>query len=331
MRDAEARPIPDVIYHFYAMNILIFRELGAQQINRLQTEFRDCSFECTTDPARLEALLTWAEVLYGNAPLASLKRATRLKWVQIVSSGFDEYAGLQGEPVLLTTARGIHAPIIAQHALMTILMFARGQLHFGAKQAKAEWDRRPGIPRNLSAQTVGLIGCGTIATSLAGMLRPLGVRIIATRRDAQQPPPPAIDAVFPISDLDVLLGQSDHVVLTLPLTRETRNILNRERIAAMKPGSVLHNVARGGLLDEDALIERLQAGSLSGAALDVFAQEPLPASSPFWHLPNVIVTPHIAGHHCELGLLTLERFIENFHRYRDGRPLLGTADFARGY
>ncbi|RRJ98125.1 hypothetical protein Ga0100231_006955 [Opitutaceae bacterium TAV4] len=140
-----------------------------------------------------------------------------------------------------------------------------------------------------------------------------------------------MDALLPLSQLDELLATSDHLVIALPLTDQTRRILDKNRIAMLKRGAVVHNIARGGLLDEDALIERLRDGSLGGAALDVFEREPLPADSPFWELPNVLVTPHLAGHHAEVGALLFQQFKLNLARFLDGKALECVADFSRGY
>jgi phosphoglycerate dehydrogenase-like enzyme len=309
------------------MNVLLYRDIDPAALAALRVEFLACDFRQTTAPAQMEAWLDWADALYGNAPAAMLLRAPKLRWVQIVSSGFDEYAALAGSPITVTTAHGVHAPIMAQHTLMTILLFSRGQLHFAAKQREKVWDRRPAIPQNLAGATVGLVGYGEVGRALAAMLRPLGVRLIASRRSAGMPPP-ELAAVLP---LDELLEQSDHVVVSLPLTADTRNLLDAARLARMKRGAVLHNVARGGLVDEVTLLMKLRDGSLGGAALDVFAQEPLPSDSPFWTEPNVVVTPHIAGHHRTLGAATLVRFRENLRRRVAGETLLHVADFTRGY
>ncbi len=312
------------------MNIVLFRDLDDATLTALRAEFPSCEFRQTTSPAELETWLDWADALYGNAPAPTLLRAPRLRWVQIVSSGFDEYSALRDSPITVTTAHGVHAPIMAQHTLMTILLFARGQWHFAARQREKTWDRRPSIPQNLSAATVGLGGYGEVGRALVPLLRPLGVRIVATRRSAG-PTPPELDELFPFARLDALLATSDHVVVTLPLTPETRHVLDRDHLACLKTGAVLHNVARGGLVDESALLTRLRDGSLGGAALDVFEKEPLPPDHPFWTLPNVVVTPHLAGHHRELGALTLARFKENLRRRLAALPLLHVADFARGY
>jgi len=312
------------------MNVLLFREVAEPVLAELRAEFGSCHFRATTNPSQLESWLDWPDVVFGNAPAALLARAPRLRWLQIVSSGFDEYRSLQGSPVTVTTAHGVHASVIAQHVLLMFLLFVRGQLHFADCQRRQVWDRRPAVPQDPASVTVGLVGFGAVGRETARLLRPLGPQLIAAKLTPAVTPP-ELDELYPWERLDDLLAISDHVVLALPLTEATRGVLGAERLARLKPGAVLHNIARGSLVDEPALIERLRDGRLGGAALDVFAEEPLPASSPLWGLPNVVITPHLAGHHRDLGRVLLERFKENLRRYLRHEPLQHAADFARGY
>jgi len=312
------------------MNVLLYRDLPDAEVTAISAEFPQCQFKRATTPAQLNGASEWPDVVFGNAPSAWLQKCTRLRWLQIVSSGFDEYQSLGETRVVVTTARGVRAPIIAQHVLMTILLFARRQQHFWACQRGKVWDRRPEIPQKLEGQTVGLVGYGEVGKELARLARPLGVRLIATRRTPGTTPP-ELDELLPRERLDELIKASDHLVLTVPLTEETRGMIDRRRVTLMKNGAVIHNIARGELIDEEALIERLQKGSLRGAALDVFAREPLPCESAFWDLPNVIVTPHLAGHHAEAGGLVFRQFRFNLHRWLNNEPLEHVANFARGY
>lgn len=312
------------------MNVLLFRDVPEPVLVGLRAEFGACHFRATTRPDQLESWLDWPDIVFGNAPAALLARAPRLRWLQIVSSGFDEYRSLHGGPITVTTAHGVHAIVIAQHVLLMFLLFVRGQLHFEDCQRQRKWDRRPAVPQDPAALTVGFVGFGAAGRAIARLLRPLGPRLIATKLTPAATPP-ELDALHPWERLDDLLAASDHVVLTLPLTEATRGVLTPERLARLKPDAVLHNIARGQLVDEPALIERLRDGRLGGAALDVFAEEPLPAASPLWNLPNVVITPHLAGHHRDLGSVLLERFKDNFRRHLRGEPLQHIADFARGY
>jgi len=309
------------------MNVLLFRNLAREQVESLRHDFPMLNFRQSTEAAELTS--DWAEVIFGNPAARDVAALRNLRWLQIVSSGFDEYTALRDANITVTTAHGVHAPIIAQHTLMTILWFARGQPHLGQQQRAHVWDRRPTIPVDLARQTVGFIGYGEVGRALARLLQPIGPRLIAVKRGAAAKPP-ELAALDTLEGLDALLSGSDHVVVTLPLTPQTRGMLDAKRLGTMKRGAVLHNVARGGLVDEKALLAKLTDGSLGGAALDVFENEPLPAESPFWAMPNVLVTPHLAGHHRDLGLPTLERFRANLRRYVSDQPLEHVADFTRG-
>lgn len=312
------------------MRVLLYRDLPDSALAALRAEFGSCEIRATTNPAQLETWLDWPDVVFGNAPAALLARAPRLRWVQIVSSGFDEYRGLQGRPVTVTTAHGLHAAVIAQHVLLMFLLFVRGQLHFHECQRRRTWDRRPAMPQDPAALTVGFVGYGAVGRKTARLLRPLGPRLIATKLTSAAKPP-ELDDLLPWERLEDLLAAADHVVLALPLTSATDRVLHAERLAQMKPGAVLHNIGRGQLVDETALVAQLRAGRLAGAALDVFVEEPLPATSALWDLPNVVITPHLAGHHRDLGRVLLERFRDNLGRYLRSEPLQHVADFVRGY
>ncbi len=312
------------------LHVLLNRPLPPHALETLWKIAPRAEFRHETRGEALMESLDWAEVIFGNPPAEALQRCSRLRWLQIVSSGFDEYASLADRRVIVTTAHGIHAGTIAQHVLMAMLMFARGQLHFGACQRAAKWDRNPAVPFSLAGQTVGFVGYGMIAKELARFGPLLGLRMIAVKRTVTSRPT-EIDHFDTMDGLETLLAQSDHVVTTLPLTPETRGVINASRVALIKFGAYFYNVARGGLVDESALRQRLEAGTLGGAAMDVFALEPLPPNSPWWQTPRTLIHPHIAGHHRDLGLETFQLFAENLDRYLHGQPLRNVADFQRGY
>jgi len=313
------------------MRILLYRDLSAAQLAALKTDFPDCEFRVATTADELAREQDWPEIVFGNAPAHLLQVATRLRWLQIVSSGFDEYASLHDHGVTVTTGQGLHAPIIARHVLMMILLFTRGQWYFARSQRERRWDRKPLLPRPTEGQTIGLVGFGGVGQEVARLLQPLEVRIVVLQRKPSGAPPAGIDRAFASGALDELLAESDQVVLSLPLTPETRGLFSAERFAHFKPGAIFHNIARGSLVDESALLENLRSGRLGGAALDVFNDEPLAADSPFWDLPNVIVTPHIAGHHREIGAQMLQRFRTNLRSYLAGNSVAPEANLVRGY
>jgi len=312
------------------MHVLLNRPLPPGGLERLQRIAPAATFRHETSADAIMPLLDWADVVYGNLPARALAGRPRLRWLQIVSSGFDDYAALAGGPVTVTTAHGVHAAAIAQQVLMAMLMFARGQLHFGECQRQRRWDRNPAIPFLLKGQTLGLVGYGAVGQHLVAPATLLGMRIAAVRRHAGECPP-ALASVSDLGGLDELLTSSDHLVVTLPLTPATRGLLDAGRIRRVKPGAYVYNVGRGGIVDEAALRARLEDGSLGGAAMDVFADEPLPPESPWWSAPRAILTPHIAGHHRDLAADVFEVFADNLNRFVTGRPLCNVADFGRGY
>jgi phosphoglycerate dehydrogenase-like enzyme len=214
---------------------------------------------------------------------------------------------------------------------MFLFSLARGQHVYFRRQAAHHWEREGPI-REVADMTMGIIGMGQIGNAVARRARALGMRVIGTRRSAVERGPDAFaDEVCPPTDLRYVVEQSDALVLAVPLTKETRGLLGRDELAAMKPGSFLINIARGPVVDEAALLEALQNGPMAGAGLDVFNDEPLPDDSPFWDTPNVIVTPHnaaLAEHRAPrmIGLVC-----DNLQRYLDGRPLRNMVDVERGY
>ena len=312
------------------MNILLFRDLPVRAVDEVLRIVPGATVRQVSKVDELPALLDGTQVIFGNPPPKLLLGRAELRWLQIVSSGIDEYQPLAGTGVQVTTAHGVHSAAIAQHTLMTILMLARGQLYFAQRQREAKWDRLPSMPLSLRGQTIGFVGYGSIARELVAFTSLLGLRAIGVKRESAACPFELM-RLDTLEGLDALLVESDHVVITVPLTTATRGLLDARRIALLKRGGCVYNVARGGLLDEDALRARLLEGSLRGAAIDVFATEPLPPESPWWSMPNCIVTPHVAGHHRDLGRAVFERFLENLECYVAGEPLRSVANFARQY
>ncbi|MDX2031288.1 MAG: D-2-hydroxyacid dehydrogenase [Blastocatellia bacterium] len=280
--------------------------------------------------AALDAHLDWAEIVFANITPEQIRRAPRLRWAQLNSSGFEPYLSLRDWPGVLTTARGITSKACAEHVLGLMLMFTRRWLHFQQRQRECVWDRRPQLVGSLVGQTLGMVGYGTNAQALARRAKAMEMRVIAVKRDAAETPL-ELDELWVIDRLDELLAQSDHVAVLIPMTMETRGLIGAAQFEVMKPGALLYNVSRGGIVDERALLTALQNGSLGGAALDVFEQEPLPPGSPFWTLPHVVVTPHLGAAWGGMWDAALDLFCENLRRFRAGESLLNVADLARGY
>jgi phosphoglycerate dehydrogenase-like enzyme len=224
--------------------------------------------------------------------------------------------------VRLTTSAGSNGEPLAQTAIGGMLMLARRFPHWWAAQGRREWAplRGEAVPRELPGQTVLILGLGTVGTVVARFCQALGMHVIAVRRSPRRPEDPVHEMHTP-DRLPELLARCNWVVLACPLTHETRRIINAETLARLPRGACLVNVARGGLADERAVIAALENGRLGGAYLDVFEQEPLPAGSPLWDLPNAILSPHNASASAGNDDRALRIFLANLIKWAHGKPL----------
>jgi phosphoglycerate dehydrogenase-like enzyme len=198
-----------------------------------------------------------------------------------------------------------------------------------ARQAEGRWARDGAVGTVLRGRTLGVVGLGTIGTEVARRAAAFGMRVWGVRRSGA--PVAGVDRVVAPDRLDEVLRLADYLALTLPLTPETRGLIGARELALLPRGAFVVNVGRGGLVDETALAEAIAAGRLGGAGLDVFEQEPLPASSPLWRLPGVIITPHVGGSSPGFLDRAVPFFCENLKRYLSGEPLLNRVDVTRGY
>jgi D-3-phosphoglycerate dehydrogenase len=273
-----------------------------------------------------EAAAADALVLFQGNSLVDLPLHDGMRWVQSSSAGNDHLirAGLVDGTRVWTSAAGVYARPIAEHALGLLLMAARN-LHAYARART--WQRLDS--RMLSESTVGVVGAGGIGSAVISRLDALGARTIATTRSGRTVPH-ATESGGP-ELLPRLLATSDFVVLSVPLTEQTRQLIDEDTLEQMQAHAWLVNVARGALVDTDALVAALEAGRIGGAALDTVDPEPLPDGHPLWSLPNAIVTPHTAATQHEWMPLLADRVAENVSRFARGAPLLGTIDPERGY
>jgi phosphoglycerate dehydrogenase-like enzyme len=251
--------------------------------------------------------------------------APNLKWVHFSNAGVDQHPflpSLTARKVRLTTSAGSNGEPVAQTAIGGLLMLARNFPYWWAAQGRREWTpmRGDAVPRDLAGQTVLIVGLGTVGATVARFCRALGLHVIGIRRAAGQAHA-AVHETHALAALPQLLPRCDWVVLACPLTPETRRIINGETLALLPRGARLINVCRGGVVDEAAVIEALRSGQLGGAHLDVFEQEPLPADSPLWTLPNVIVTPHNAQASVGNDHRAMLIFLANLAKWGRGEPL----------
>jgi phosphoglycerate dehydrogenase-like enzyme len=282
--------------------------------------------------ARWRALLGRAEVLFGipgdsAEALAELVNGLPgLRWVHATSAGAGEQvrrAGLAPEAlerVAVTTSSGVHAVPLAEFAVLGLLAVAKDLPRLVADQRAKAWPEVREPFRELRGQTLFLVGLGEIGREVAGLGKALGMRTVGFRR-TEGPPPEFVDEVHGPDRLAELAGRADAMVVSLPLTEQTAGLVDRATIERLPPGCIFVNVGRGGVVDEPALIDALRDRRIAGAALDVFATEPLPADSPLWTLPNVLLTPHSAALSARENERIVELFCENLRRYLDGRPL----------
>ena len=252
-----------------------------------------------------------------------LARMPRLRWIHSTGAGMDDFASpeLVERGVWVTNVAGAYAPAMAEYALAAMVMLARGFPAWLAAQRERRWVERvapAGHP--LHGRQVGIVGYGAVGRHLATACRALGMRVWATRRTPIFTSGEPIDRLLPPEELPLLLSESDFVLLAASLNSTTRNLIGAAELAAMKPTAFLINVARGGLVDQDALAIALRAGRPAGAALDVTTPEPLPPESPLWQLPNVIITPHVSGDTAEGWRLGMELFSANLRMYIEGHP-----------
>jgi phosphoglycerate dehydrogenase-like enzyme len=296
----------------------------------------------TEEEARavLEPVLRETEVILGNpvVPASILERAPRFRWLQLTSAGADRLIDsdlVRSPTVTVTTASGIHATPISEYVIGAMITFAKSfQRSFRAQQERT-W--RPYWPRELEDATVGILGLGAIGGRVAELARALGMRVLAVRRSAERRATgteaghPSVDELLPLSDLPYVLAESDYVVLAVPLTEESRHMIGAEELRAMKPTAVIVNIARGPVIDQDALIAALKSGEIAGAALDVTDPEPLPPESELWGMENVMITPHISGGTPRYMERAIDLFCDNLGKYLAGEPLRNVVDPDRGY
>ena len=272
-----------------------------------------------------EGLLTWDLPMDGLAEIAP-----KLKWIHIIGAGIEHLQPLDWLPrgVALVNNRGVHAAKAGEYGIMAILMLNNHMpAHYHA-QRKARYD--PHFSTPVAGKTLAVIGVGEMGGAVARAAKRLGLHVIGVRRGGRRAR--GVHEMFGPEALDGVLGRADFVLVTTPLTPETRNLLDRRRLDLMKPTAGLINMSRAGVVDYEALAAKLREGILAGAVLDVFDPEPLPPSSPYWNTPNLIATPHISSDdEVSYAPLTLDLFFDNAARYSAGRPFRNRVRPKLGY
>jgi phosphoglycerate dehydrogenase-like enzyme len=262
---------------------------------------------------------------YSRQFFSALRKAPKLAWLHVFNAGVDHpiFTEMLERRVRLTTSAGTAARPIAQTAVTALLMLARNFPRWLESQRGRRWEpmRASDAPRDLEGQTAVIVGLGHIGREIARLLKAFGLQVIGVRRTPREPGDP-VDELYSPQQLADVLPRADWLIVACPLTEQTRGLVDSAALSKLPRGARIINVARGEIVDENALIDALRSGRLGGAYLDVFHQEPLPPDSPLWDLPNVFVTPHNSPAASGNDQRVFDVFIENLRRWSGSEPLL---------
>jgi len=305
------------------VNVLLLLALPepvrAAYLERLRRAFPGVTINLAEHHEKVDPYIADADVLItfgAHMDDRVLEQGVNLRWIQALGTGVDGIAdrAVLRAGVLVTNLHGLHGPAVSESVLASMLALARDLPRSLANQRRAQWQRFP--VRLLKGKTAGILGVGAIAADLAPKCGALGMRVVGV--SSTQRTVPGFERVWGLERLGQVAGEVDYLVLLTPYTAATHGIVNAQVLAAMRPSSFLINVARGGVIDEPALVTALEEHRIAGAALDVFNEEPLPPDHPLWTLDNVILTPHIAGFHAGYIDDALPIVEENMRRFIAG-------------
>jgi len=279
-----------------------------------------------------DSVLAQAEVVCGFIPPKNvIDRTPKLKWIHSMLAGVDRFldVSITQSQVVLSNTRGIHGTQVSELVFEMMLMFAKEALLCFQLKQKKQWKKF--IPVCLSSKTIGILGLGNIGLEIARLAKAFGMKVLAIDETRGLRRSRYVDTMVSTDQLQQLLGESDFVVIALPLTPKTNKFIGERELRAMKSTAYLINCARGGIVDEEALIRALDEHWIAGTGLDTFTTEPLPPESRLWELPNVILSPHVAGIREDYNILATDLFCENLRRYLGREKLLNIVDKQKGY
>jgi len=316
--------------------VLILHDRAQLYLEALQSRFPDQNFVICGDPQQVQAALEKhrpevvlslkCEGMPGPAHRLAAHFPT-VRWLQVCGAGFEHLLPLERDDVIITNATGVLSEFMAESVLGAILMLNFSTLTYLEQQRRKHWEIQPWT--GLRGKTALIIGLGEIGRRVAAHCRYHGMQVIGMRRGHGAVA--AADECIAPQELAAALGRADVISVHVPLIESTRNLLDRNAFTRMKPGVILINAARGGVMDEAALLDALNSGQVAGAHVDVFATEPLPADSPLWDAPNLVITPHMMDSVSDWESRFAQFFADNLQRWLAGEPLLKVVDPERGY
>ncbi|MDZ4670322.1 MAG: D-2-hydroxyacid dehydrogenase [Phototrophicales bacterium] len=332
------------------INVLVAMNFSEEILNRLRAISDRLNITCYAGEVPPQAYAD-IEVLYTIHNFPTPAEAPKLKWIQLHFAGLDGVVNrpiVQQEHIQITSASGIHATPISEYCIGMMLAFSLQLPKMWRLQQESKWADRPQDtfkPIGLRGQVLGIVGYGSIGRELARIADAMGMTILATKNNLLKtaeeldyiepntgdPNAEIPERIYPSEALGAMVEACDYVVVTAPLTEKTHHMVNADILKRMKPNAMIINIGRGAVIDENALIEALQNGTIAGAALDVFEQEPLPATSPLWEMKNVIISPHVSGNNTRYTERASQVFEENLRHYLAHQPMLNQFDRKRGY
>jgi D-2-hydroxyacid dehydrogenase (NADP+) len=313
--------------------ILVPYDLSPKNIKRIKGASSAIEVVATADPEKIRMTLPKATVVFGELKPEFMPIAGKLRWVHSPYAGVENvlFPEFVGSDITLTCSKGIHVHQMTELLFGMMLAFTRRLSSYSRLQERREWNTSPYRETQLLAgSTIGILGLGKIGSAMAKAAKGLGMTVIGLRRNSSIPVE-HVDVLVGREELPRLLRESDHIVIILPLTAETRNLVTMSEFDMMELRPYVYNLARGPIVNTGDLVEALRAGKIKGAGLDVFDEEPLDERSPLWGMENVIITPHIGGlvpHYFD-GAIDL--FIQNLRRFLSGEEFLNVVDKHKGY
>lgn len=316
------------------MKLLLTTRMGDPYFGLLD-DVPDVEKVWANSPAEIVRQIVDADAVYGWPNLEQFQAAQHLKWIQVPSAGVEMLCSIPEiveSDILITNSRGAHARVIAEHTFAMLLAFTRGLHRFEQDKAARRWSRDAAIPDvlEIAGWTIGIVGYGQIGQQVARRAIGFEMNVLAVDREPKPDAPHDVQ-VWGIDRLPELFEQSDAVVIAAPFTPESRHMINADLLNRMKPTAYLLVQSRGGILDEPALVGVLKKGKIAAAGLDVYEDEPLGADSVLWDIPNLIMTPHLAGASIEKDRRCVEILRENLGRFQRGEPLTNLVDKRKGY